>query len=68
MPVSRPKVELQMQKACRTCDQKTLFSFQRGIYAHFPSFITELSLGTKAQTFCHLATSFSPQSPDPARR
>lgn len=46
-------------KACRTCDKKTLFSFQRGIYARCPSSITELSLGTKARTFCHLATLFS---------
>lgn len=46
-------------KAYRTCDRKTLFSFQRGIYAHCSSFITESSLGTKAQTFCHLAKSSS---------
>lgn len=59
MPVSRPKTELQMRRACRACDRKTLFSFQRGIYAHCSSFITESSLETKAQPFCHLATSSS---------
>lgn len=59
MPVSRPKTELQMQRPAEFATRKLCFLFSETFMRTCSSFITESSLETKAQKFCHLATSSS---------